>query len=39
MTRSEAIDKLCESYSAYFDVERFDDEAIELAATCFLYVH
>lgn len=39
MTRPEAIDKLCESYSAYFDVERFDDEAIELAATCFLYVH
>ena len=39
MTRSEAIDKLCESYSAYFDIERFDDGAGELAATCFLYVH
>ncbi len=39
MTRLEAIDKLCESYSAYFDVERFDDNESELAATCFLYVH
>ena len=39
MTRLEAVDKLCDSYSAYFDVERFDEEDTELAATCFLYVH
>ena len=39
MTRLEAIDKLCDSYSAYFDVERFNDDDAELAATCFLYVH
>ena len=38
MTRAEAIDILCESYSGYFDIERFDDGA-ELAATCFLHVH
>ena len=25
MTRLEAIDKLCESYSVYFDVERFEE--------------
>ena len=39
MTRLEAIDKLCDSYSAYFDVERFNDDDAALAATCFLYVH
>ena len=32
MTRLEAVDKLCDSYSAYFDVERFDEEDTELAA-------
>ena len=39
MTRLEAIDKLCESYSVYFDVERFEENEDLLAATCFLYVH
>lgn len=39
MTRAEAIDKLCESYSGYFDIERFDNEDNGLAATCFLHVH
>lgn len=39
MTRAEAIDKLCESYSGYFDIERFDEAEGELAATCFLHVH
>lgn len=39
MTRAEAIEKLCESYSAYFDIVRFDEEESELAATCFLHVH
>ena len=35
MTRLEAIDKLCESYSVYFDVERFEENEDLLAATCF----
>lgn len=39
MTRFEAIDKLCDSYSAYFDIVRFDEDETELAATCFLHVH
>lgn len=39
MTRAEAIDILCESYSGYFDIERFDSGENELAATCFLHVH
>lgn len=39
MTRLEALEKLCESYSAYFDIERFDEDKGELAATCFLHVH
>ncbi len=39
MTRIEAIDKLCESYSVYFDIVRYDEEPGELAATCFLHVH
>lgn len=39
MTRLDAIDKLCESYSAYFDIERFEDNDNDLAATCFLHVH
>ena len=39
MTRIEAIDKLCESYSVYFDVERFEENEDLLAATAFLYVH
>ena len=39
MTRAEAIDILCESYSGYFDIERFDGGENDLAATCFLHVH
>lgn len=39
MTRLEALDKLCGSYSAYFDIVRYDETDDELAATCFLHVH
>lgn len=39
MTRFEAVDRLCDSYSMYFDIERFEDHEAELAATCFLHVH
>ena len=39
MTRLEAIDRLCESYSVYFDVERFEENDELLAAACSLYVH
>lgn len=39
MTRPEAIDKLCKSYSLYFDIERYDDDPRPLAATFFMHTH
>ena len=39
MTREEALDKLCHSYSGYFDVVRYEEPKGYLVAEAGLHIH
>ena len=39
MTREEALDKLCHSYSGYFDVVRHEEPKGHLVAEAGLHIH